>query len=191
MSANVPLKDKEKKSMTLYRIIALGFAGALAVGSNAAAQTMNAPAGTLVKADQNFLNKAMEGDLAEINMGKLAQQKGQSQDVKQFGQMLEQDHSQHLEKAKQTAQQMGFTPPTEPNAKQKKTYDQLSKLSGAQFDRQFAQDMVKDHKEAISTFGKEAKSKGPLADFAQQTVPTLQKHLQTAESLTGQKSSER
>ena len=191
MSANVPLKDKEKKSMTLYRIIALGFAGALAVGSNAAAQTMNAPAGTLVKADQNFLNKAMEGDLAEINMGKLAQQKGQSQDVKQFGQMLEQDHSQHLEKAKQTAQQMGFTPPTEPNAKQKKTYDQLSKLSGAQFDRQFAQDMVKDHKEAISTFGKEAKSKGPLADFAQQTVPTLQKHLRTAESLTGQKSSER
>lgn len=191
MSANVPLKDKEKKSMTLYRIIALGFAGALAVGSNAAAQTMNAPAGTLVKADQNFLNKAMEGDLAEINMGKLAQQKGQSQDVKQFGQMLEQDHSQHLEKAKQTAQQMGFTPPTEPNAKQKKTYDQLSKLSGAQFDRQFAQDMVKDHKEAISTFGKQAKSKGPLADFAQQTVPTLQKHLRTAESLTGQKSSER
>lgn len=191
MSANVPLKDKEKKSMTLYRIIALGFAGALAVGSNAAAQTMNAPAGTLVKADQNFLNKAMEGDLAEINMGKLAQQKGQSQDVKQFGQMLEQDHGQHLEKAKQTAQQMGFTPPTEPNAKQKKTYDQLSKLSGAQFDRQFAQDMVKDHKEAISTFGKQAKSKGPLADFAQQTVPTLQKHLRTAESLTGQKSSER
>jgi putative membrane protein len=178
--------------MTSYRMIALGFAGALALaGVNAAAQTMNAPRGTLAKADQSFLNEAIEGDLAEINAGKLAQQKGQSQDVKQFGQMLEQDHSQHLQKAKENAQQMGFTPPSEPNAKQKKTYDQLSKLSGAQFDRQFAKDMVADHKQAISKYEKESKSKGPLADFAQQTVPTLQKHLQTAESLTGQERSQR
>jgi putative membrane protein len=51
-------------------------------------------------------------------------------------------------------------------------------LPGPQFDRQFAKDMVVDHKQAISKYEKEAKSKGPLADFAQQTVPTLQKHLQ-------------
>jgi putative membrane protein len=51
--------------------------------------------------------------------------------------------------------------------------------------------MVTDHKQDISKYEKEAKSKGPLADFAQQTIPTLQKHLQTAESLTGQKSSQR
>jgi putative membrane protein len=180
------------KTMKNYRLIALGFAAGLALtAANAGAQTMNAPAGTLAKADQTFLNDAIEGDLAEINVGKLAQEKGQSQEVKQFGQMLEQDHSQHLQKAKQTAPQMGFTPPTEPNAKQKKTYEQLSKQSGAQFDRQFAQDMVTDHKQTISKFEKEAKSNGPFADFARQTIPTLQKHLQTAESLTGQKHSQR
>ena len=48
----------------------------------------------MAKADQNFMNDAVQGDLSEIKMGKLAQQKGQSQGVKQFGQMLEQDHSQ-------------------------------------------------------------------------------------------------
>ena len=93
--------------------------------------------------------------------------------------------------SKQEAQQMGVTRPSEPNAKQKKMYDHLSSLSGPQFDRQFAQAMVSDHKEDIGKYQKEARSKGPLADFAQQTIPTLQKHLQTAESLTGQQRSAR
>ncbi len=123
-------------------------------------------------------------------MGKLAEQKGQRQAVKQFGQMLEQDHSQHLQKAKDMAQQTGVTAPSEPNAKQRKMHDRLSKLSGRRFDRQFAQTMVRDHKSDIEKYQKEAKSNGPLADFAQQTVPTLQKHLQSAENLTGQKSSQ-
>ena len=67
-------------------------------------------------------------------------------------------------------------------------YDHLSQLSGAQFDGQFDQDMVSDHKQDLGKFQKEAKSKGPLGDFVQQTIPTLQKHLQTAESLTSQNS---
>ena len=178
--------------MKNYRMIAFSFVAALTLtGVNALAQTMNAPQGTLAKADQSFLDDAVQGDLSEINMGKLAQQKGQSRDVKSYGQMLEQDHGQHLQKAKQEAQQMGVTPPSAPNAKQKKMYDHLSSLSVSQFDRQFAQEMVTDHKEDIGKYQKEAKSNGPLADFAQQTIPTLQKHLQTAESLTGQQHSQR
>jgi len=181
-------------------ILAAGFAAALMTGT-AYAQTMarsgakpaaqNAPAATqnqagaqkASKADQAFLKDAIEGDLAEVKVGELAQQKGQSQDVKNFGQMLQQDHGQHLTQAQQQAQQMGVTPPTEPNAKQKAMYDHLSKLSGTQFDKAFAKDMVKDHKEDIAKYQKEAKGKGPLAGFAQQTLPVLQKHLQTAQSL--------
>lgn len=173
--------------MRFYRMTALGLAAGLALASSGAmAQIKDAPSGTMAKADQNFMNDAVQGDLSEIKMGKLAQQKGQSQGVKQFGQMLEQDHSENLQKAKQTAEQLGLTTPSEPNKKQTTMYDHLSQLSGAQFDRQFAQDMVADHKEDIGKFQKEAKSKGPLGDFAQQTIPTLQKHLQTAESLTNQ-----
>ena len=118
--------------MKSYRMIAFSFVAALALtGANALAQTMNAPQGTLAKADQSFLDDAVQGDLSEINMGKLAQQKGQSRDVKSYGQMLEQDHGQHLQKAKQEAQQMGVTPPSAPNAKQKKMYDHLSSLSAS------------------------------------------------------------
>ena len=174
--------------MSKYSMIACSFAVATALSTTAMAQTMNTHTSKPSKADQTFLIEAIEGDLAEINMGKLAQEKGQSREAKQFGQMLEQDHSQHLQKAKDTAQQMGLMPPAEPNAKQKKMYDQLSKLSGPQFDQEFAHHMVTDHKQDITMYEKEAKLKGPLADFAQQTIPTLQKHLQTAESLTGQKS---
>ncbi len=137
------------------------------------------------------MTEAIRGDLSEIKMGELAQQKGQSDATKQFGRMLRQDHGQHLDKAKGLAQQSGVVPPSEPDAKQKAMYDKLSKLNGAQFDRQFASAMVCDHKEDISNYRKEAHTKGPLADFAQQTIPTLEKHLRTAESLTRQRNSRR
>jgi putative membrane protein len=186
--------------MTRKPMLAVGFAAALMAGT-AYAQTMapngakpagqNAPSGASTQApaqkaskgDEAFLKDAVQGDMAEVKMGQLAQEKGQSQDVKSFGQMLQQDHAQHLQQAQQQAQQMGVTPPSEPNAKQKQAYDHMSKMSGAQFDKAFANDMGKDHKEDIAKYQKEAKSKGPLASFAQQTLPVLQKHLQTAQSL--------
>lgn len=192
--------------MSRNPMLAIGFAASLALGVTAAqAQTSTAPnsmsqpsatspssssnamnAGATTKAtkaQKKFLDEAVEGDLSEVNEGKLAQQNGSSEDVKQFGQMLEQDHGQHLQKSQQMAQQMGVTPPTSPNAKEKKMYDRLSKQHGAKFDKDFAKAMVKDHKQDIAKYEREAKGKGPLASFAQQTIPTLRKHLQTAQSI--------
>ena len=189
--------------MSRNPMLAIGVAAALALGASAAQaqssssqmnnNTMTKPPSSMngnsgmnqkaSKADQKFLKEAVAGDLSEVNMGKLAQANGQSEDVKQFGEMLQTDHGQHLQKAQQMAQQMGVTPPTEPMAKAKKVYDRLSKEHGATFDKQFAKAMVKDHKEDIAKYEKEAKSKRPLAQFAQETVPTLQKHLQTAQSI--------
>jgi len=189
--------------MSRKTMLAVGLTAAMALGVTAAqAQTSTAPntmsppamnnssatapaaAQKASKADQRFLKEAIEGDLSEVKIGQLAQQNGESQDVKQFGQTLQQDHGQHLQQAQQMAQQMGVTPPTQPTAKQTKVYDRLSKEHGAKFDKAFAQAMVKDHKQDIAAYEKQAKSKGPLASFAQQTVPTLQKHLQSAEALT-------
>jgi putative membrane protein len=190
--------------MTNKPMIALGFAAALMLGTAAQAQTnmqngahpsnrsmspqgQMAPQGQnaqkLSKAEQAFLKEAIETDMAEVQMGQLAQQKGQSQDVKQLGQAMQQDHSKNLQQAQQLAQQHGMTPPSAPNAKQKKMHESVSKMSGDRFDRQFARDMAKGHKEALSKFEKEAKGKGPLALYAQQTVPALQKHLQMAQDI--------
>jgi putative membrane protein len=76
----------------------------------------------------------------------------------------------------------------EPNKKQKAVYDKLAKLSGDAFDREFAKAMVDDHKKDIKEFEKESKKPDDAAaSFAKETLPTLQKHLETAQSLSSGK----
>ncbi|CCD85383.1 conserved protein of unknown function [Bradyrhizobium sp. ORS 285] len=142
-----------------------------------------APKGQSPAKDQHFITEAIEGDLSEVNMGKLAQQKGQSDQVKQFGQALQQDHGEHLQKAQQLASQNGMKVPSEPNKQQQAIYNKLEGMSGDRFDRAFAKAMVSDHEKDIKKYQKEAAANSPLSDFAQQTVPVLQKHLDMAKSL--------
>jgi len=135
------------------------------------------------KGGQQFLKKAMEGNLAEVQMGKLAQEKGASDGVRSFGKQLEQDHAAANDKAQAAANQAGLTPPTEPSKKQKADYDRMSKLSGEKFDRAFIKHMVTDHKKDIKEYEQEAKKNDAASGYAQDALPTLQKHLQVAQSL--------
>jgi putative membrane protein len=165
-----------------HKAILIAMTAALAVTSAWAAD----------KKDQTFIKDAIEGNLAEVQIGKLAQDKGQSDGVKSFGQMLVTDHADANQKATAVANQIGVTPPTEPSAKQKALYDKMSKLSGDAFDQQFAREMVQDHKQDIQKYQQEAKKQNdPVGDYANQTLPTLQKHLQQAQSLTNNKSTSR
>jgi len=84
-----------------------------------------------------------------------------------------------------------MTPPESVNAEQKAMYEKMSKLSGQQFDKEFAQHMVQDHKKDIGKFERESKKSGDVANFAQNTLPVLKKHLEIAESLNGQKTTGR
>jgi putative membrane protein len=162
--------------MTIRMLVAAGVAAGLVLASPSFAQD---------KASQKFLKEAIEGNLAEVQMGQLAQKNGSSDAVRSFGQMLQKDHSDANQKATAAAQQLGMTPPSEPNSKQKAMYDRMSKLSGANFDREFAKHMVKDHKQDIRAFEKEAKKNDAAGAFAKEALPTLNKHLETAQSLTG------
>ena len=145
-----------------------------------------AQAQTADKASQKFIKSAIEGNLAEIDVGKLAQQKGTTEAVKSFGEMLVKDHTDANEKAKQAALQLGVAPPTGSSIAEKAEYLKLKVLSGATFDRTFAKDMVKDHKADIKDFQAEAQKSDAAGTFAKDTLPTLQKHLQTAQQLTQQ-----
>jgi putative membrane protein len=148
--------------------------------------------GATSKADKTFITEAIQGNLAEIQMGQLAQQKGQNDAVKSFGQMLVSDHQANNEKATQLANQLGVAPPTQPSPQQKSAYDKLSKLSGAAFDRQFARMMVMDHKQDIAKFQREAKkANDPLGQYASNSLPVLKKHLSTAEKIESGKSASR
>ncbi len=137
------------------------------------------------KASQKFLKEAVEGNLAEVQMGQLAEKNGKSDGVRSFGQMLQKDHSEANQKATAAANQMGMSPPSEPNSKQKAMYDKMSKLSGDRFDREFAKHMVTDHKKDIKDYEKEAKKNDAAGGYAKETLPTLKKHLETAQSLNG------
>jgi len=166
--------------MTRTPIVAIGLAAALCCGA-AMAQNTNAD-----KSGKSFMTNAMEGDYAEIDVGKLAQEKGTTQAVKDFGQKLVSDHSANLDKAKQVASEMGVKDPGGSSYTQKAEYLKLKVLSGKTFDETFAKDMVSDHQKDIDEFQKEAAKSGPAADFAKATLPTLQEHLQIAQSLTSQ-----
>jgi putative membrane protein len=135
------------------------------------------------KAPESFISKAIEGNYAEVEMGKLAQDNGQSEGVKSFGKMLVTDHSAGNEKAIAAAKSLSVTPPTGPSASQKAAHDKMAKMKGADFDKAFAKDMVADHKKDIAEYKKESSKKDAVGEYAKDSLPVLQKHLETAQSL--------
>lgn len=134
--------------------------------------------------DKAFIKKAIKGDISEIMLGQIAQQKGDSQGVKDFGAMLVTDHTKGRDEASKVALSIGVKPPDKPMAAAQLEKIKLEALSGAAFDHEFERYMVKDHRHDIAEFEKEARlSSGETADLARQTLPTLKKHLATASSL--------
>jgi len=96
--------------------------------------------------------------VAEVQMGKPAVEKASNPQVKQFGQSMIDDHTTAGDQLKSVASKDNITLPADLNAKDKATYDSLSKLSGTAFDRAYMRDMVKDHQTDVNEFQKEATS---------------------------------
>ena len=135
--------------------------------------------------DTQFAKKAAQGGMAEVRLGQLAEEKGTSDAVKKFGRRMFEDHTKAGDELKKAAAQEDINLPDDISAKDKATFDALSKLSGAAFDRAYARDMVKDHEEDIADFNKETSGgqKAAIRDFASQTLPTLQDHLKHAKEM--------
>jgi putative membrane protein len=136
-------------------------------------------------ADTTFATKAAQGGLAEVELGKLARDKAQSDDVKQFGQKMVDDHSKANDDLKQIAQKNNMTLPTDVSAKDRANIDRLSKLSGAAFDKAYMRDMVADHTKDSAEFHTEANSgsNSELKDFAGKYAPTIDEHLKMAKDI--------
>ena len=157
----------------------LALAG-LTVAVGVAAQT-----GAAVPApDRAFAEKAAAGGAAEVEGGRVAEQRASSDKVKQFGARMVQDHSKANDELKQIAAGKGLQLPAAPDAHHQQEMAKLQKLSGAEFDRAYMDHMVKDHKKDVAEFRKQADSgKDPqIKAFAAKTLPTLQEHLKMAEA---------
>lgn len=137
-------------------------------------------------ADTEFMNKAAQGGMAEVELGKLAASKGANADVKKFGQRMVDDHSKANTELKTVAASKSVTLPTEVNAEQKAMMDKLSKLSGAEFDKEYVKGMVEDHEKDVADFEKQSVG-GTDADvkaFATKTLPTLKSHLEMIKGIS-------
>lgn len=134
--------------------------------------------------ESKFLTDAVRGDLAEVKLGELAQQKGQSEGVREFGEMLVEDHSKAMKQTAELAKDLSVIPPAQPTAEQTQKHDALARLSGAEFDQQFAAEMVKGHEEEIAKYEKQAQAgNSKVAELAEDLLPTLKEHLAAAQRL--------
>jgi putative membrane protein len=135
--------------------------------------------------DQNFVRDALEGAMAEVQLGQIAAQKGSSEDVKTFGQKMVDDHTKLQNQMLEVAHQMGVKPPAGPSKKDKKLAAKLEGLSGTQFDDAYIKAMVKDHKKDLDSFKTEAdKAQVPaVKQVAQEGAPVIASHLQMIQKI--------
>jgi putative membrane protein len=172
----------EKKSDVYYAIGVIAFLF-IFMGILGIAREIYAAPGS--GSDAQFAMKAAQGGLTEVQFGQLAESKGTSDAVKEFGKRMVNDHSKAGEQLKQVAQQENLNLPMEMSKTDKGSYERLSKLSGAEFDREYAKMMVRDHEKDVAEFQKESQDGKDelMKNFAAQTLPTLQEHLQLAKQV--------
>ncbi len=140
----------------------------------------------IAQTPQDFVDFAAQTDMTEAHIGQLAQENGQSQAVKDYGQMLTTDHTNDYNQLSAVATKAGLNVPKGIDKKHDEMIAPLEKLKGAAFDRRFAAMMVSGHEGAIAKYKKES-ADGQNADlkaYATQALPVLQKHEDDAKSLT-------
>ena len=168
----------------------LAAASACALLAAAPVWAQNAPAGaqTLSQQDKTFIQEAGAGNLAEAELGQLAEQKAAAPAVKEFGRWMYTDHGLTANPwlAAILRQEHETFQPTL-TAEQKQLKQKLEGLSGTQFDQQFIEHMVQDHEKTIPVFEKEAREghNPALKGYAQGLIPVLQQHLAEAKELAG------
>ncbi len=163
---------------TLFAVAALGLSCA------GFAADKKAETGKASKDDREFIMDVANDGLAEVELGRIAQQKGQSEDVKKFGQRMVDDHSKANQELEGIAGKLGVNLPKEPSGKHAKLVKELSKKD-KRFDHEYAEAMVKDHEKAVKLFEMQSKKADSreLREFAASTLPTLKEHLQMAKNL--------
>lgn len=157
--------------------------GFTAVGVLAAAGIVYA--GSLNKADEQFVTMAAKADMTEAHEGEMAADQATRADVKEFAKTLVQDHTDSYHQLSDLATKAGVAIPKGINTAKDATITQLVRMKGASFDRQFAQDEIASHRRAIAAFKREAEH-GQDADvkaYANKMLPILEKHLHLAEDL--------
>lgn len=138
-------------------------------------------------ADAAAMKQLAQSSLNEIEAGKDAEAKAQSAEVKQFAQKMQTDHIRMLDELQRLAQAKGVALPKSASVKEMAQMKMMGRASGADFDRQYMEHVVKDHqKDAKETADLAAKAKDPEFRAAvQQANAKVREHLELAQRIAG------
>lgn len=159
-------------------------------GTAAAGATNDPTTQTSPAQDKIFVKKALEGSMAEVQLGQLALQKSNDEQVKQFAQQMVDDHTKLIDDMKPLAEKMGVAVPSSPSKMEMKTMDKLKTLNGDAFDQAYIKDMVKDHKADSAEFNHEAGAtqNAELRQTVENGDKVIEMHLQHIEQIAKSKS---
>lgn len=135
-----------------------------------------------------FIVAAIEGNLFEVKAGELAQTKGASDGVRQFGRTLANDHAGALQKSQQAAKAVNAKIPSSPSGTQRSVLDALAKLDGDKFDEHFIKSMADDHLRDVARYETQAtQGSDAVAKYAAETLPVLREHLKSIQGLRNER----
>ena len=176
-----------KKHILLAAAASLALAPAAFAQSGAGAASERAAGQSQLKsADQDFVKKATIGGLFEVESSELAQDKGQSAEVKEFAAQMIKDHGKANKELGSLAGDLNAQQPSQLDSKHQQALQKLESVAeGAEFDRAYIQAQRDAHREAVSLFQSYSKSGGnqQLTSWAQKTLPVLQEHQQHVQQL--------
>ncbi|XSG82214.1 MAG: DUF4142 domain-containing protein [Methyloligella sp. ZOD6] len=149
-------------------------------------------AGCGEQAAPEFAKDAAMSDLYEIEAGRIAAEKGQSDAVRSYGQKMVDAHSKTSDELKQIvqAEKIDVKLPTDLDAAHRDMIEELNDADPSEFDEEYAEQQVDAHQAAADIFEEysEDGDKGALKDFAAKTLPVIQGHLEEAKQLEEQAS---
>lgn len=171
-------------------VLAVPTAGAALADDNKPGSSATASDRAMTKnvTADGFAKDAAVISKAEIELGQLALEKSENDDVKKFAQRMVTDHTSSSAKLKTVASKDNIALPESLDAEHKATKQKLSSLQGEEFDREYIKAMAKGHDKAVALFESASQSAQVPADlkqFASSTLPTLREHQKMAHSLHG------
>lgn len=134
---------------------------------------------------KQFMMAAASGGNTEVMASQVALTMAKNDRVKNFANMMVNDHTQANNELKSMATRMNVTLPDSVMPKQHDELETLRKTSGKNFDKQYMDMMVKDHKETVAKFQKASQNldNNDLKTWASNTLPKLQMHLDSAQAI--------
>lgn len=156
-------------------------------GTPGAAGTSGRNATALSMGERNFVQDQLKDGSREVQLGELAQKHAASPGVKQFASTLVQDHTRAGNKLEEIARRENVGLDTS-NNDTRDDVEKLSKLSGGDFDKEYIDMMVKDHKAAVDALQDQAENAdhADVKTWAAETLPRVKHHLETAQELQQQ-----